>query len=148
MSVRWELCTCSKKANFLCTISVGMNCRIGSDTLFYSSFDFYLYILFVQFYLIFKEKFACILLHFSFKLNLGSHMINVRMWNYFQIFIFKSKNCSGPKSANFFGSVEDWSHTAAVGLMMIAFGITSYPQRKWFVFNFIPSLSSSKKCLL
>ena len=31
---------------------------------FYSSFDFYLDILFVQFYLILKEKFACILLHF------------------------------------------------------------------------------------
>ena len=37
MSVRWELCTCSKKAKFFCTISVGMSCRIGSNTLLFTN---------------------------------------------------------------------------------------------------------------
>ena len=117
---------------------------------FYSSFDFYLYILFVQFYLIFKEKFACILLHFSFKLNLGSHMINVRMWNYFQIFNFKSKNCSGPKSANFFGSVEDWSQQLEWWWLLLEshYLPKGIDLSECKLFNFIPSLSSSKNCLL
>ena len=33
ISIRWELYTCSKKAKFFCTISVGENCRDGSNTL-------------------------------------------------------------------------------------------------------------------
>ena len=33
MSVRWKLCICSKKNEISCTITVGINCRDGSNTL-------------------------------------------------------------------------------------------------------------------
>ena len=36
ISITWELRTYSKKAIFLCTISVGMNCRDGFNTLLFT----------------------------------------------------------------------------------------------------------------